>query len=70
MIVNFQQIILPDILMSLIKREPSVCEVVDSLTVNVIKSHDLSKICGKLETLLRNLIFGAKVGTHCSLEKI
>lgn len=61
MLINFQQIILPDILTSLVKGEPSVQGVVDSFNDDVIRSTDLSKLCSKLETMLRNIIFGTKV---------
>ena len=67
MLINFQQIILPDILMSLIKGEPSVQNVVESFSDDVIRSHDLFKLCTKLETMLRNIIFGAKVSKVLNL---
>lgn len=60
MILNFQQIILPDILMSLLKGDESVRNVIDSL-LDVANSQDLVKLCSKLETMLRNIIFGTKV---------
>ncbi|XP_067939464.1 serine/threonine-protein kinase SMG1-like [Watersipora subatra] len=60
MMLNFQKIILPDILLCLIKGESSVLDLTVALQDHVIKSHDLQLMCSKLETMLRNIIFGAK----------
>lgn len=61
MVLNFQQIILPDILMSMVKGEVSVQDLIDSFLDDVVGSRDLGKMCSKLETMLRNIIFGTKV---------
>lgn len=59
--MNFQQIILPDILTSLLRGDETVYSVMLSLDNDVIKSCDLNRICQQLETMLRNIIFDTKV---------
>ncbi|KAF6020036.1 SMG1 [Bugula neritina] len=61
LVLNFQQIILPDVLTSLVKEDAEVLRVVDSLDKEILKGHDLDTLGSKLENMLRNIIFGTKV---------